>query len=359
MADWTASMQQTFEYYTVDPGTWRDVKRIDCVTSCSITRDSTTETLQTASIDMTDEIGETYVRVYLVTVQNGTRERFPLGTFLAQTSPASFDGRVTSCSVDCYSPLTELKENAPALGYYVAKDANTMAKVAELAADNMRAPVVGATSDAKVYQDFVANTDDTWLSFLSDLAASASHTFALDEVSRVLFEPVRSIASMTPVWTYTDDNASVLYPSIDTDRDLYGIPNVVEVIYSGDTDKYYARVENNDPNSPVSTVNRGREITKRITSPSFAGEPTQAMVNEYAAQQLETLSTVTCSISYTHGYNGVRVGDCIRMDYERAGITDVKAVVVSQTITCGNGCSVSEKAQYTQALWRYSYGTIV
>lgn len=359
MADWTQSMQQTYEYYTVDPGTWKDVKRIDTVTSCTITRDSTTETLQTASIDMTEEIGETYVRVYLITVQNGVRERHVLGTFLAQSSPSSFDGRVTSVSVDCYSPLTELKENSPALGYYVAKGENTMKQVALIAADNMRAPVVAASSTATVYQDFVANTDDTWLSFLSDLAASAKYTFALDELSRVLFEPVRTITSMTPTWTYTDDNASVLYPDIDTDRDLYGIPNVVEVIYSGSTDKYYARVENNDLNSPVSIVNRGREITKRITDPSFSGEPTQAMVNEYAAQQLEALSTVTSTISYSHGYNGVKVGDCIRMNYERAGITDVKAVVVSQSITCEPGCTVEEKAEFTQALWRYSYGTIV
>ena len=26
--DWTASMRQTFEYYTVDPSTWKDVSRI-------------------------------------------------------------------------------------------------------------------------------------------------------------------------------------------------------------------------------------------------------------------------------------------------------------------------------------------
>ena len=25
MPDWTKTMQQTFEYYVVDPGTWKDI----------------------------------------------------------------------------------------------------------------------------------------------------------------------------------------------------------------------------------------------------------------------------------------------------------------------------------------------
>ena len=36
MVDWLSSMQQTFEYYIVDPGTWKDVKKIDNVLSLSL-----------------------------------------------------------------------------------------------------------------------------------------------------------------------------------------------------------------------------------------------------------------------------------------------------------------------------------
>ena len=85
MADWTSSMQQTFEYYIVDPGTWRDVKRLDNVKTCTISRDSTTETLGSATIDVTESVGECYIRIYLITIQNGIREKHPLGTFIVQT----------------------------------------------------------------------------------------------------------------------------------------------------------------------------------------------------------------------------------------------------------------------------------
>ena len=40
MVDWTASMQQTYEYYIVDPNTWKDVTLIDNIKSCTITRDN-------------------------------------------------------------------------------------------------------------------------------------------------------------------------------------------------------------------------------------------------------------------------------------------------------------------------------
>ena len=74
MADWTAAMTQTFEYYTVDPGTWRDVRRVTTVTSSSIKRDLSSDTLGSATFDMTETLGEVYLRVYLVTVQNGIRD---------------------------------------------------------------------------------------------------------------------------------------------------------------------------------------------------------------------------------------------------------------------------------------------
>ena len=105
MADWLSSMQQTFEYYTVDPGTWKDYKQITNIKSSSITRDLETETLGSATIDVNDLVGECYIRIYLITIQNGVTEKFPLGTFIVQTPSSSFDGKARTVSMDCYTPL--------------------------------------------------------------------------------------------------------------------------------------------------------------------------------------------------------------------------------------------------------------
>ena len=127
---------------------------------------------------------------------------------------------------------------------------------------------------------------------------------------------------------------------------------MVEVVYSDEHDLYISRVVNDDENSPISTVNRGREIVQRIENPDIGGVPTQVMVDEYAEQQLESLSTLEYTVSYRHGYNGVRIGDCVRLNYERSGIVDIKARVINQSIKCDPGCPVSEKATFTQRLWR-------
>lgn len=351
MADWLSSMTQTFEYYIVDPTTWKDDKKVTTVISSSITRDSDVETLGSATIDVTDSLGECYIRIYLVTIQNGITEKFPLGTFLIQTPSSNFDGRFTSVSMDAYTPLLELKENPTPLGYSLFKGDNIMDKAYELTQEHARAPVIRTKSDMALNYDFISNSEDKWLSFNSDLIANANYQFGLDEMGRILFSPIQDISSLQPVWKYNDDNSSILYSDMSMDHDLYCVPNVVEVIYSKYNDYYYERVVNDDPNSPTSTVSRGREITHRVTDPDLVGIPTKDQVKEYAEQLLRNLSSIEYTVTYTHGYCPVRPGDCVLLNYTRAGLNNVKAKVISQTIKCEPGCPVTEKAVITSKLW--------
>ena len=217
--------------------------------------------------------------------------------------------------------------------------------------EHIRAPVSEANCTTKLFYNFVADTSDTWLTFLSDLVSNAKYHIGLDELGRVLFYPNQDTASLQPVWTYTDDNSSILYPELALDHDLYGIPNVVEVIYSDGSNNYYSKVVNNDPNSPISTVNRGREILYRETNPDMIGDPTENRIQEYAEQLLRTLSTLEYTVTYSHGYCPVRIGDCVRLDYSKAGITNTKAKVINQSIECVAGCRVTETAIFTTKLW--------
>lgn len=352
MVDWLSSMQQSFEYYVVDPATWKDVRRLDNVTSCTISRDLNAETLGSATIDITESVGECYIRAYLITVQNGVKEKHPLGTHLVQTPSSSFNGKIRNVSMDAYTPLLELKENPPPIGFYVPKNSNIMDEVYRLSREHARAPIVPTSCPTLVYTDFVSDTNDTWLTYLSYLLLNAKYTFGLDELGRIIFNPKQDIASLQPVWTYDDNNSSILYPDFTMDHDLYGIPNVVEVVYSNGKDFYYSRVKNNDNNSPTSIQRRGREILHRVTEPDLIGDPTQNQIDEYAKQLLEELSSIEYTITYTHGYCPVRIGDCVRINYKRAGIRDIKAKVISQSIKCEPGCPVTETAVFTTKLWR-------
>ena len=351
MADWLSSMQQTFEFYTVDPNTWKDIKLLDNVKSCSISRDAEVETLGSATIDVTESVGECYIRVYMITIQNGLKEKHPLGTFLVQTPSSSYDGKIRDVSMDAYTPLLELKENQPPIGYSLLMGDNIMNRAYTLVRNYARAPVAETVSTTTLQSDFVSNTEDTWLTFIRDLVANDKYELDLDELGRILFSPKQDTASLQPVWTYTDDNSSILYPELSINHDLYGIPNVVEVICSNGTGGLYYRAINDDVNSPISTINRGREIVYRVTDPSGLGNPTPEQIEEYAKQQLREMSTLEYTITYTHAYCPVRLGDCVRLNYTRAGITNIKAKVISQSIKCTPGCPVTEKAVFTTKLW--------
>lgn len=350
--DWSESMEQSFEYYEVDPNTWKDIKKIENVKSCSIDRDESSDTLGSASISIVDTLGETYIRAYLLIRQNGNNFRVTLGTFLVQTPSSDFDGKNRNVTMDCYTPLLELKENPPPLGYTLMKGENIMERAYEICRENCRAPVVETKLEKVLEANFVSNTDDTWLVFLQDLLAQAKYKFYLDEEGKILFAPIQKLEQLKPVWTFNDDNSSILYPDINLEHDLYGIPNVVEVVCSTGTEMYTARIVNDDPNSPTSTVNRGREILYRETSPNIQGIPSIEQINEYAEALLEELSSVEYQVSYKHGYCPVRVGDCVRLNYERADLKDVKAKVISQSINCETSCSVDETAVFTRKLWK-------
>ena len=352
MPDWTKTMQQTFEYYIVDPGTWRDTRKINTVISSSITRDSTLETLGSASITIAESLGECYIRIYLITIQNGIREKHSLGTFLVQSPSYSFDGKIKNVTLDAYTPLLELKENPTPLGYSVLKDENILDTAYRIVREQVRAPVIKPQKDEVLNTNFVANINDTWITFVRDLVANADHSLALDDMGRIFFSPNQDTMSLQPIWTFDDSNSSILYPELSVDRDLYGIPNVVEVIYSNGTEYYYGKAVNDDPSSPISIVNRGRQITHRESNPSLLGNPSQDRVQEYAENLLKEMSSLEYTVTYTHGYCPVRIGDCVRLNYGRAGLNGIKAKVISQNIKCESGCPVTEKAVFTTELWR-------
>lgn len=354
MPDWTKSMEQTYEFYKVNPDTWQDNERLTNILSCTIKRDSTNETLGSATLNSTEDLKECYVRIYLITRQNKIRERFVLGTYLVQTPERNYDGRNENISIDCYTPLLELKDNLPPLGYTTFQGFNTMDAAFNIIYENCRAPVVqpkGMTHT--LVQDFIADTNDTWLSYTKALMEQAEYQFGLEDDCSIYFDRIQDIKSLQPVYTFSDDNSSLLQPSITDKRDLYGIPNVLEMVYTTPTNEYlYAYVENKDDDSEISTVNRGRKVVKRIDNPTFPGNPDAGEFQIYAKQQLLALSTLEHTITFTHGFiPWVRLGTCVRLDYKRAGFDNIRARITSQTIKCETGCTVEATATYTTELW--------
>lgn len=352
MPDWTRSMQQTYEYYEVNPDTWKDNRKIDTIEKCTITRDADDETKGSASISCLEDMTDHYIRTYLVTTQDGVTERHTLGTHLYQTPSIRFDGKYTSIDQDGYTPLTELKERPPSLGFSLRKGANILEMATTLITDQVRAPVVPGESDKKLIDSFVSEVEDTWLYFITDLIANAGYFLGVDEEGRILFETDEPVTKLQPVWEFNDDNSSILLPEVEIERDLYGIPNVVEVVYSpSNGTPMYSRVTNTDENSIVSIPSRGREIVYRDTNPNVVSGLTQEQLDEYATNLLQELSSLEYTVTFSHGYCPVRLGDCVLLNYKSADLVNTKAKITRQTINCESGCTIEETAVFTKELW--------
>ena len=352
MPDWTKSMKQTFEYYAVDPGTWKDAERLDKIESCNIVRDLEVGTLGSASISSDTDYSDKYVRCYLVTEQNGVTEKEVLGTHIYQTPSIEYSSTRRTSSQEGYTPLVELEEKMPPYGYCLFRGENIIDIATKIVSEQARAPVSPGDSTGTLTDDFVSSTDDTWLSFVSDLIANDKYHLGLEPDGRIVFEKNQEVASLSPIWTFDDGNSSILYPDVTLSRDLYGIPNVVEVIYSPSNGvAKYVRVVNDDPASPTSTVNRGRQIVYRDTSPNVVDTITDAQLEEYAKHVLKEKSSLEYTLTYRHGYCPVRIGDCVMLNYERADLRNIKAKVIRQTIKCATGCSVEETAIFSKQLW--------
>lgn len=368
--DWTKSMKQTYEFYIVNPVNGNNIKKLDTVISASVSRDITTDTQVSGSIEYDGELDEEYVRIYLVAEQGDEIEKIPLITMLCQTPSTSFNGKRKTTSITGYSPLIELQNVYPPLGYTIPSMAmnpntNLGELIPRICEDNMRMKVLTMPQDESMVrltqqvlaQSYVSDPSRSWFDLVQDLLGMTSYRARVDELGKIFFEKTQPIAQMTPIYTFDSNNSSILSSDISIDRDLYGIPNVIEVIVTLlDGSSISAVAINDDKNSAASTTSRGRKVVQRVINPDNLGKLSndsegKERAIEYANELLEQASTLEYKISYKHGYCGNNIGDCVRINYPQAGINNEKAYVVSQKIDCKTGCTVEETAILTKKLF--------
>lgn len=357
--DWTEGIRETYRFYAVDVATWHDYLEIVDVDSCSITRDDTVETLETATMQMLDDPGEMYVRAYLVAEQGSLSETVALGTFLTQTSETSGDGKSRTAKLQCYSPLKELKDDCPPIGWYAGNGSVITDAVDAIMAAHCRAPYTSTRLSKRLQSSYVAGSGDTWLSVVKGLLGKAGMHLEISPEGIVSAVMDRDAASMQPSWTFDDGNSSIMLPDVTVTSDLSGIPNRYEAVYSGSSGSVVGVAQNDDPSSQVSTVSRGRIVLLRETNPSGLvssdsdkqAVPSKATADAFARRTLRAKSCLESTVEIEHAYCGTRVGDCVRVSTERYGGIDIIGRVSSQTLDCVTGMTVKSKVKYTTEMW--------
>lgn len=375
--DWTKSMRQTYEVYIVDPSTWLDSKLLDTVTGASITRDITSDTVVSGSIEYVGEIDEEYIRVYLIAEQGEEYEKIPLITMLCQTPSMEYNGKYKKTSITGYSPILELEGEFPPLGYTVPRNypswyAKTKQDqcnvhlgdlIPQLTQEHCRAPIgelIIEDEETKslnaLYKEYVCGQEDTWKSVIFKLMEMINVKMMVSPLGEINFYESPNYLTLQPKWTYTSDNSSILNTDLSVERDLYGVPNVVEIIITTTSGQNVIGTATNEDESSITSIqNRGRRVVHREVNPDILGKVSsktgEFAAEDYAKELLQRLSSLTYTISYTHGYCPVHVGDCVLINYPDAGISNERAYVLTQNIDCKTGCQVQETAILVKSLW--------
>ena len=329
--DWSKGFSAAYVMQEVDPATWRDTGVIQ-ITGGTIKRELTGKR-ESADVDCKGiEIGvERWVRIYLETQQDGASARTALFTGLA-TSPADeYEGNARSNTLSCYSVLKPCEDVALPLGWYAPQNANGAEVIRQLLSVTP-APVF-VESDAPTLSDHtIAESNENHLTMIDKILTAIDWRIQIDGDGTIHVEPkpLEAVASFDPL------ENDMIETKVKVSADLYSCPNVYRAT-SGDVTGI-ARDE--DPDSPLSIQNRGREVWKSESGVNLASTESIA---QYAQRMLKQAQQVKRAASYTRRYMpNVRPSDLIRMGYPAQGLTGVY-VVQSQTVALEYGAATDEQ----------------
>lgn len=329
--DWSKGFSAAYVMQEVDPATWRDTGVIQ-ITGGNIKRELTGKR-ESADVDCKGiEIGvERWVRIYLETQQDGASARTALFTGLA-TSPADeYEGNARSNTLSCYSVLKPCEDVALPLGWYAPQNANGAEVIRQLLSVTP-APVLVEADAPRLSDHIIAESNENHLTMIDKILTAIDWRLRIDGDGTIRVAP----KSIEPVASFDPLENDMIETKVKVSGDLYSCPNVYRAT-SGDVTGI-ARDE--DPDSPLSIQNRGREVWKSESGVNLASTESIA---QYARRMLKQAQQVRKSASYTRRYMpNVRPSDLIRMGYPAQGLTGVY-VVQSQTVALEYGAATDEQ----------------
>ena len=329
--DWSKGFSAAYVMQEVDPATWRDTGVIQ-ITGGTIKRELTGKR-ESADVDCKGiEIGvERWVRIYLETQQDGASARTALFTGLA-TSPADeYEGNARSNTLSCYSVLKPCEDVDLPLGWYAPQNSNGAEVIRQLLSVTP-APVFVEPDAPTLSDHIIAESNENHLTMIDKILTAIDWRIQIDGDGTIHVEP----KPLEPVASFDPLENDMIEAKVKVSADLYSCPNVYRAT-SGDVTGI-ARDE--DPDSPLSIQNRGREVWKSESGVNLASNESIA---QYARRMLKQAQQVKRAASYTRRYMpNVRPSDLIRMGYPAQGLTGVY-VVQSQTVALEYGAATDEQ----------------
>lgn len=329
--DWRRGFSAKYYVSILDRDTWRDLRSID-ITGGTIKRVDT-DLRESADIDCVNynETTEQIIRVWLDAKQNGDSSHIPLFTGIATSPGRNINGNITTNTLQCYSVLKIAQDILLPRGWYAPTGINAGELIRDLL-NVLPVSITIAENSPGLKSAIISENNENRLSMTDKILDSINWKMKLDGYGNIQIGPYSS----EPVATFDALSNDVVEPSLSISRDWYNVPNVYRAVL----DDSYAIARDDNPDSLLSTVSRGREIWLEDSSVYLQEKETLA---EYSERMLKLSQQVAITMTYDRRFDpAVSVSDAVRFGYAAQGINGIYRVT-SQSITLGYNAKTSEE----------------
>ena len=335
--DWSQSYSTSWRIFRVNRETWADAEQITNADKVDITRTADGELLESGSMEVTGQFAADYYRIVMTAEQGGDVERVDVATLLFNVNSGKVDKGVITQTADGYSVLYPASKTVVLMGEYAPAGVDGARYAGDLLRSAINAPVIVEGSftlnDHVVHEVGSSVIEAVWA-----VLNAGGFVIQIDGrgVVHILPQPTE------PALTVDSCSIRLLENGISYDRDISEIPNRYIIIKEDNR----TIVVNDDPNSEVSTVNRGYFVDVVDESPTPINGETLGV---YGQRKLKELSVLEDKRKYTREYApNVNVYSIIRASIN--GLEgDLK--VTDQSIECGHGITIGETANREIRLW--------
>lgn len=316
----------------VDPISWKDTERFEITGGTLKRSDSGLRASADVSCVKYNQQNERLIRIWMDTEQSGSSGHTPLFTGFAEAPERDIDGVFEENPLTCYSVLKSAQDVFLPLGYYAPIGISGGQLVKQLLSSNTSAPIRIIGDLPALSQYIIAEDKENCLSMSEKILLATNGRLRVLGNGEVEIRPREVEISET----FDPLNNDVIEPQLNAVNDLYSCPNVFRAVL----DNTSAIARDDSLNSPLSTVNRGREVWAEEKDCDLSDDETLA---EYAQRRLLEEQRHYLTISYNRRfYPDVLPSDLVALNYPAQKLVG-RFYVVSQSIELGYGARTSEE----------------
>lgn len=243
------------------------VSTLDCVESGEVSMASLSSIKRTARFSLKDKgdidwLSDRIQPFIEIRMRTGEYIEFPLGIFLLSSPTRSDQNNQVYRNVDAFDGLVILKDDKFGTRHTVT------------AGTNYRDAVIEILASARITKHNIQQTDKVLATDI-EFEPGKEKLYAINELLRAInynqiyvdvygyftSSTYQSPSARSAEYTYADDNLSITYQGMTEEMDLFNVPNKWVVVLSNpEREPLVSTYTNESPDSPTSTVSRGRTI---------------------------------------------------------------------------------------------------